>query len=329
MARIRSLHPGQWTDEDFVLLDFPARLLALGIRNEADDQGVFEWKPQTIKMKIFPADNIDVEPLLDECLTHRQFAKFTVGGKDYGVIRNFRGFQRPKKPKILYPLPSEFRTYAGLSVVSPEPKTDEAPPVPNSDDLKPPEFSPNDPSSAPSSANGGNVSADVGRRVKEEGSKKDSESSLRSDSDAGASIPLCFAKPINGDWKALLFGRCREWLAGSYHEKPEKLRPLLGKWLQSCHDDPEKLVGLIADCQREDRADPKAWITACLKESKDETNRSGTRPSKSQRAKAAVQRAAVAGGYAGAEPESKAGTGDDAVSVLPGSEAVRQGTGGA
>ena len=32
MPRIRSLHPEQWSDEDFVELSYPARLLAIGIR---------------------------------------------------------------------------------------------------------------------------------------------------------------------------------------------------------------------------------------------------------------------------------------------------------
>ena len=155
-----------------------------------------------------------------------------------------------------------------------------------------------------------------------------STSSLRSD-DADASIPLQFIKPIDGDWLAILFGQCLLWLASVYEEKPQKLRGLIGKWRKSCGDDNEKLVGLIADCQRENRADPKAWITACLQEREHGANRSGARPSKAERAKAAVKRAAVAGGYAGAEPGGETGTGDDAVSVLPKPEIVRKGAGGA
>ena len=155
-----------------------------------------------------------------------------------------------------------------------------------------------------------------------------STSSLRSD-DAGASIPLSFLNPVDGDWKALLFGSCLEWLASVYGGKPGKLRGLLGLWLKDCHENAEKLVGLLADCQREDRADPKAWVTACLQESRDGANRSGAQPSKAERAKEAVKRAAVAGGYAGPEPGGEAGTGDDAVSVFSEPETVRQGTGGA
>ena len=114
MARIRSLHPGQWTDEDFVACSMAARLLALGLRNEADDNGVFEWKPLAIKMRLFPADAVDVAVLLDELSANNQVRAFEDSGKRYGVIRNFRRWQRPDKPKSWLPLPDDLRPYAGL-----------------------------------------------------------------------------------------------------------------------------------------------------------------------------------------------------------------------
>lgn len=96
MARIRSVHPGQWTDEDFVALSPMARLLTLAIRNECDDQGVFEWKPLTIKMRLLPADNVDVADLLRELEENNHVKKFETGGKTYGAVRNFRVFKVPR-----------------------------------------------------------------------------------------------------------------------------------------------------------------------------------------------------------------------------------------
>jgi hypothetical protein len=121
MARIRSLHPGQASDEDFVAMSVQARLFCLLLRCHADDQGIFEWKPKTLKMKIFPADNIDVVPLLDDLVANRQIMRFEVGGGSYGAIRNFRKYQRPKKPSNSYPLPDDMRTYVGLSTSNPPP----------------------------------------------------------------------------------------------------------------------------------------------------------------------------------------------------------------
>ena len=115
MARIRSIHPGQWTDEDFVSCSAYARLLAIALRTEADDNGVFEWKPLTIKMRIFPADNVDVSALLDELSETSQIRWYEVDGRPYGVIRNFRKWQRPEKPKGIHPVADFVPEYIGLS----------------------------------------------------------------------------------------------------------------------------------------------------------------------------------------------------------------------
>lgn len=115
MARIRSIHPGQWKDEDFVELSPCARLLALGLRNISDDQGVFEWKPKTIKMELFPGDTFDVLALLQELVDHRQVQQYVHDEKPYGAIRNFRKWQSPKYPSNLYPLPEPLAVYVGIS----------------------------------------------------------------------------------------------------------------------------------------------------------------------------------------------------------------------
>lgn len=114
MARIRSVHPGLFTDEQYVALSMTARVLLPGIWTEADDHGVFEWKPLTLKMKIFPADNVDVGALLDELSNADVVKKFTVDGKDYGAVRNFCRWQRPKKPVYVFELPDEMKIYIGF-----------------------------------------------------------------------------------------------------------------------------------------------------------------------------------------------------------------------
>lgn len=125
MARIRSVHPGQWTDEDFVQMSPMARLLTLAIRNEADDRGVFEWKPVTIKMRLIPVDNVDVDGLLAEMETHDQVRRFESAGKQYGVIRNFSKFQRPKSPSYTFPPPPDFSNDAASPELISEIEPDE------------------------------------------------------------------------------------------------------------------------------------------------------------------------------------------------------------
>jgi hypothetical protein len=113
MARIRSIHPGIFTDEAFASLSMGARVLLLGIWTEADDHGVFEWKPVTLKMRVMPVDNVNIPELLAECEGADVIKRF-LSEKSYGLVRNFCRYQRPKKPKYIHPIPPEFYTYAGL-----------------------------------------------------------------------------------------------------------------------------------------------------------------------------------------------------------------------
>lgn len=113
MSRIRSIHPGLWTDEAFVGLSPCARLLFIGIWNECDDKGLFVWSPLKLKMRIMPADNIDAAALLAEIEETGQIRKYEIDGKVYGAVRNFGKFQRPKKPNTVHPSTSEILAFAG------------------------------------------------------------------------------------------------------------------------------------------------------------------------------------------------------------------------
>lgn len=113
MARIRSIHPGIWTDPEFVSLSRDARLLFIGIWNEADDQGVFVWQPIQIKMRLAPADNVDVGALLAEMEAAGRVLRFTASGRDYGAVRNFQRYQRPKKPNAVHPTTPNVALFTG------------------------------------------------------------------------------------------------------------------------------------------------------------------------------------------------------------------------
>jgi hypothetical protein len=121
MSRIRSIHPGLFTDEAFMALSAHARLLVVGVWTEAFDDGVFEWKPLTLKAKIFPADNVDVPGLLAELIAGAFVRREEADGRQIGLIRNFRVYQRPKKPNSSGMLRDEWRTYVGISDDSGEP----------------------------------------------------------------------------------------------------------------------------------------------------------------------------------------------------------------
>lgn len=117
MSRIRSVHPGFFRDENLVACSAFARLLFIGLGVEADDKGVFEWKPVTIKMTVFPGDNVDVVALLSELEGGGSIRQYEIGGRKYGAIRNFRKFQRPKTPNDVHPTTPDIAAFIGLASV--------------------------------------------------------------------------------------------------------------------------------------------------------------------------------------------------------------------
>jgi hypothetical protein len=142
MARIRSIHPGLWTDEAFVSLTPYARLVFMGIWTECDDMGSFEWSPLKLKMRLLPADNVDAAELLAELQAADCIMSYEIGGKRYGAVRNFCQYQRPKKPNSTYPQTEAVRDYVGTEARSTRDGTEVtpastplgSPPTPTSDD---------------------------------------------------------------------------------------------------------------------------------------------------------------------------------------------------
>jgi hypothetical protein len=181
MARIRSLHPGQWSDEDFVAMSFPARILALALRNIADDHGVFEWKPLTIKMQLLPADNIDVTEMLSEMVANKIVVEFDAEGKRYGAIRNFMKWQRPKKPSYQHPCPEPVLEYVGVKNG-----------VSGNDDTS------DDDSSVPVENQYGTGSENAPQRKEEGGNKKEEKDSCPKPAAGRISYPPAFEEV----WKA-------------------------------------------------------------------------------------------------------------------------------
>lgn len=126
MARIRSVHPTLFTDEAWVSCSPLARVLYIGLMTEADDQGLFEWKPIQIKLRLLGNDAADVPALLAELVGVNLIREVESAGKKLGAIRYFRRFQRPKKPNAVFVLPPELRTYVGFKADGGEPDDDEA-----------------------------------------------------------------------------------------------------------------------------------------------------------------------------------------------------------
>lgn len=131
MSRIRSIHPGFAKDENFIEVSRDARLFFLLLLTECDDFGVFVWKPKTLKMQLFPADDdVDVTALMAELVRIDAIRSYEIDGRKLGAVRNFRKFQKPKFPKSAYPITPDIGSYTASTLSITEIDDDQEPPIP-------------------------------------------------------------------------------------------------------------------------------------------------------------------------------------------------------
>ena len=95
MARARNIKPAFFANEELAELPFEARLLFIGLWTLADREGRLEDRPKRIKMAVFPADNIDVEPSLDGLNRCGLIERYTIDGVSVIQIPKFVQHQRP------------------------------------------------------------------------------------------------------------------------------------------------------------------------------------------------------------------------------------------
>jgi hypothetical protein len=174
MARIRSVHPGLFTDDKFAACSLGAQVLFVGIWTECDDHGLFEWNPIKLKMRLMPVHNVDVSVLLEELAESNLVRSFSYDDHQLGAVRNFTKFQRPKKPKYVHFIPHDLRTYVGLTAASTEAEACEPEQVPKKEE-QPPQME------------------EGGGRMKEEGKKEREPRTRRSSTARGTRLAA--------DWK--------------------------------------------------------------------------------------------------------------------------------
>jgi hypothetical protein len=118
MARIRTIKPDFWRDENLAAISPEAALLAIGLLNHADDDGYFNANPKLIESDIFPLRELSrpITVMVDELFRIGYIQLFQgVDGKRYGHILNFAKHQvinkkNPSKIKELCGLQEDYHT---------------------------------------------------------------------------------------------------------------------------------------------------------------------------------------------------------------------------
>jgi hypothetical protein len=104
--RARNVKPSFFQNEQLAELPFEARLLFVGLWCMADREGRLEDRPKRIKMHVFPADMLDVEPLLQGLAAQNLIVRYSVNGGQYIAIPNFSKHQRPHSKEAQSQIPA-------------------------------------------------------------------------------------------------------------------------------------------------------------------------------------------------------------------------------
>jgi hypothetical protein len=101
MARIRTIKPEFWQNEELASISQHARLLAIALLNHADDQGCFLANAALVRAACFPfeEDSKNVPRSLQELSKIGYIEIRKCNGKDIGVVCKFLEHQRIDKPQ--------------------------------------------------------------------------------------------------------------------------------------------------------------------------------------------------------------------------------------
>lgn len=111
MARMRSLKPEFWADEELAChLTRDERLMYLGLWNLADEHSRLRGDPRYIKGQLFPYDDditaADIEKMLANLAAHGKAQPYTAGVGRYLFLPNLAKHQRLETDKVPSRLPA-------------------------------------------------------------------------------------------------------------------------------------------------------------------------------------------------------------------------------
>jgi len=92
--RARMIKPSFFLNEDLATLPYEARLLFIGLWCVADREGRLEDRPRRLKAELFPYDDVDLDPLLEQLAELGFIVRYEAQGKRYIQIANFTKHQR-------------------------------------------------------------------------------------------------------------------------------------------------------------------------------------------------------------------------------------------
>lgn len=122
LSRSRNIKPGFFENEILVTLPFEQRLFFVGLWTIADREGRFEDRPTKLKMKLFPADNVDVEAAMSALHAHGFISRYDHEDRRFCQILAWNKHQNPhfREKESTIPSQESLRLLCHTSTKSPE-----------------------------------------------------------------------------------------------------------------------------------------------------------------------------------------------------------------
>lgn len=107
MARIRSIKPEFFDHERLCSLSFAHRLCFIGLWTQADKAGRLEDRPQRLKARLFPYDDVNMDIILRDLAVAGFIVRYEVDGGHYLAIpeTSWQEHQRPRRDELESILP--------------------------------------------------------------------------------------------------------------------------------------------------------------------------------------------------------------------------------
>lgn len=105
MARLRTIKPTFFLDEDLAECHPLSRLLFAGLWCIADREGRLEDRPRRIKVEVLPYDDCDVDVLLNELASKSFIVRYVIDGRSLIAIPKWAKHQQPHYKEVASVLP--------------------------------------------------------------------------------------------------------------------------------------------------------------------------------------------------------------------------------
>jgi hypothetical protein len=107
LARIRTIKPDFYLDDELAELSLAARFVFPGLWQQADRRGRLRYSPRKLKAQIIPYDNLSMDELVSELAAGGFVVRYSVNGCEYLHIPAFEKHQHchVREPESVLPAP--------------------------------------------------------------------------------------------------------------------------------------------------------------------------------------------------------------------------------